>query len=231
MRLYKAGSSAVVALAYSEDFTLGLELFDETKPLVQVVNSVHEPLEAANEGVKNLLKPRRKAKRLRELAEWRAEQLVDEVAGQCEAADGHRPRGATSRSVFPDGVGPVKAPKGSKQVTELTKLVNALANSADPKVKALSESHGARLSAAATTLDEADKAYLAARKQWRDAEDLEDLRLTEHRRTMDSILGEIRKLFPGDRAIQNLIVPDVDSDDRSKKASEEPRPGGDAPTA
>lgn len=229
MRLYRLRASAAVALGYSEDLMLGLELFDETRSLIPTVQSVHEPLEAAAEAAKALVKPRRKAKRLRDVAEWRAERVIDEIGGLCESADNHRPRGATSRAVFPEGVGPVKAPKGPAQVRQLEKLINDLGNASDPKVKTIAEATLPKLRLAATALVSAEADYQAARKAWREAEDLEDLRLSEHRRAMDSLLGELRKLYPGDRAIQDLIVPDVDDGDERGDGGAGPGSGGAGP--
>lgn len=224
MRLYRLRSSAEVALGFSEDFTLGLDLFDQTRPLIAVVEGVHGPLEEAHEAVAKLVKPRRKAKRQRDIAEWRSEKVVDEVAAACEAADDHRKAGPTSKAVLPGGVGPVKAPKGKGQVAALEKLANYLGQSNDAKVKGVADALGPRLREAAATLDAAETAYQAARKAWRDAEDLEDVRLSEHRRTMDSLLGELRKLFPGDRSIQNLIAPVVDDGDDKPAEPEAPTP-------
>lgn len=229
MRLYRLRASAAVALGYSEDLMLGLELFDETRPLIATVNALHEPLEAAAEAAKSLVKPRRKAKRARDLAEWRAERIVDELASLCEVADNHRPRGATSRAVFPDGVAPVKAPKGPAQVRAFEKLANDLANANDTKVKTIAESTLPKLRAATAALASAEAEYQTARKAWREAEDLEDLRLSEHRRAMDSLLGELRKLFPGDRTLQNLIVPDIDDGDERGDGGDAGS-GGNAPT-
>ncbi len=95
----------------------------------------------------------------------------------------------------------------------LEKLGNDLGNASDAKVKTIAESTLPKLRAAATALTSAEAKFQTARKAWREAEDLEDLRLSEHRRAMDSLLGELRKLFPGDQAMQNLIVPDVDDGD------------------
>ena len=224
MRLYRIRSSAEVALGFSEDFMLGLELFEETRPLVAVVEGVHGPLEAAHEAAAALIKPRRKAKRLRDIAEWQAEKIVDEVAAACEAADDHRKGGPTYKAVLPDGVAPVKVPKGKGQVRELDKLAGRLGQSNDAKVKTVGEALGARLREASAKLDAAEDAFQAARKAWREAEDIEDLRLTEHRRTMDSLLGELRKLYPGDRRLQDLIAPTVDDGDDKAAEPETPTP-------
>ena len=85
-----------------------------------------------------------------------------------------------------------------------------LGNASDAKVKTIAESTVPKLRDAAAALETAEADFQTACKAWREAEDLEDLRLGEHRRAMDSLLGELRKLFPGDRAIQNLIVDDGD---------------------
>jgi hypothetical protein len=209
MLLYRERSSPETALAFSDDFAMGLEYFEETKPLLPVLLAAHTALESAHAEAEALVKPRRAAKRKRDLAEYWAERALDKTWTRCREADGNRAAGPVASTVFPQGLASAKAPVGRSQVAELNTLVERLRQSSDPRVQGVAEQVLGDLSSSRDALDAAETEYQQAWAAHRTAADLVDLRVEEHRRTMSSLFGQLRALFPGDTRTQDLIAPTV----------------------
>ena len=67
------------------------------------------------------------------------------------------------------------------------------------------------------------EAHAAALRAAGDAFVVEVQRRDDHRRTVDGILGRIRAAYPGDRALQDTMVPDAEDDGgRSDEVPENP---------
>ena len=131
-----------------------------------------------------------------------------------------------SKAAFPDGPGPVVPPNGARQIGPTEALLDRMAKSKVEGMDAFRAEWAPKIEAALTVLRAADTDHKAAHKAYVDAFGTELGLRQEHYRALDKILGGVRAAFPGDRAKQDLVFPEVDS---AAAASEGEEPEPEAP--
>lgn len=223
MRLYRIRSTSKTALDFSDDLIIGLDQFPKTKALTPAVQRAHDNVAAAQAAVVAAERPARRAAKLRRLSEYELERAIDQLLNTCKAKD-TTANGPIERTVFPDGVMAEKQPKGQAQLESADVLRKRIANSEVEEVKASAASLLELIDPALERFREAVKAWQSARKVLREAMDIEDQRVIEHRATMDSTFGAIRAAFPTDRRIQDLVAPEMDDDPTAKAPEPTPAP-------
>jgi hypothetical protein len=229
MRRYRTSAATETRLDYGLELATGLKLFPETTPLAAGIDAVNTELEAANNTRRSKRTPLVKARVALRLANYETDQVIRSCARAAEIADGGR-RGPVFNTLFPQGVGPVVAPAGARQIKPTEALLDRLSKSKNAAVVAFAVEWKPKLSAELTKLTAAADAHKSALKAH--ASDFsEELALREeHRQSVDKVMGLVRATFPNDRAKQDLVFPEmneaeaatVDEGDESTEGAQEP---------
>ncbi len=220
MRNYRSSAGTDVRVDYGTELVEGLKLFPETTPLATDIEALTAALETAASGRKALRKPLVKARVALRLANYLADQEIRSCGKAAEIADGGR-RGPVFDALFPEGVGPVVAPAGARQIKPTEKLLERLTHSKNAAVIAFAQQWQPKLAAALAKLQAAADGHEAARKADAAAFVQETALREEHAHTVDKLMGAVRAAFPRDRAKQDLVFPVVD-DASSAAEPEEP---------
>ena len=218
MRKYRNNAASEIRVSYGIELCAGLRFFPETAGFAPSFESLNNDLDAAHTTRYSLRKPLLEKRAAFRFAHYETDQTIRMTHRAAEIADGGRKHGPIATFLFPDGLGPVVAPHGARQVPPTEKLVAdmkrcKLAGSEAfcaewlPKVEAVL----AKFKAAVDGYDVARKAYLSA------FQDEITLR-AEHYDAIDKMMGLVRSAFPNDRVKQDLVFP-VSHDDADSAES------------
>lgn len=199
-----------------------------TRPHGAAFASLNDELDASYRARLALRKPWLEARQDVRFSDFNADVVIRSFQRSAEVADGGR-RGPISESVLPDGVTPVVAPAGARQLPALTQLIERLTTSRVAGVESLRDAELSTLTAAQTQLDSAVATYKAARDGYNAALATERGIRDEHRLAVDAMMGTVRSLFPGDTARQDVVFPDVSvsSGKDAEDTDSDPVPGTD----
>lgn len=228
MRNYRTSAGTDVRVDYGTELVEGLKLFPETTPLATDIEALTASLEGAATARKALRKPLVKARVALRLANYLADQEIRSCGKAAEIADGGR-RGPVFDALFPDGVGPVVAPAGARQIKPTEKLLERLTSSKNAAVIAFAQTWQPKLAAVLAKLQAAADSHEAARKADAAAFVEETALREEHAHTVDKLMGAVRAAFPRDRAKQDLLFPVVEESSGGAEAepdAPEPPNGG-----
>lgn len=232
MRNYRIGMATQACVDYGVELGQGINLFQETAPLLADLQPAQDTLETAFEGRRKLRKPLVTARVRLRLTGYLLRQTIRSAHRGAEIADGGR-RGPVCKALFPDGLAAEVKPKGAALAEKITKLRDRMQNS---KLPAVAEYRKAWLPEIQPDLDAhttATAEHKAATKDYVDAYAVELAARAEHRRIVDRIAGEVRATFPGDRAKQDVVfpVPEEDPADKKKGAGKTATPAAPAAPA
>ncbi|MCC6527156.1 MAG: hypothetical protein IT373_31195, partial [Polyangiaceae bacterium] len=162
-------------------------------------------------------------------ANWQTDQLIRSASRAAEIADGGS-RGPIHAAAFPDGLAPVVAPGGARQVKPTEELVARITKSKLTQIEAYRTEWGPKLEASLAALRTAAGAYEAARKDLLDVFQTELALRDEHRLAIERLLGQVRTAFPGDASKRDLVFPVLDDAVPSDPAADDepvvPTPAG-----
>jgi hypothetical protein len=223
MRKYRITASSEIRIEYGVELCIGLGMFPESAPLAPVFQAVNDDLATAYEARRATRLPLVKARVAVRFGNYKVDQAIRAAWRAAEIADGGR-RGPVSKAAFPDGLAPVVAPNGARQIGPTEALLDRMAKSKVEGMDAFRAEQAPKIEAALSALRAADTDHKAAHKAYVDAFGTELGLRQEHYRALDRIIGGVKAAFPGDRAKQDLVFPEVES---AAAASEgdEPEPG------
>jgi len=213
LRKYRVNASSEIRVEYGIELVAGLHFFVDTASLAPSFEALNSSLDSAHTTRRALRKPLLEKRAAFRFAHYDTDQTIRSFFRAVEIADGGRRGGPLSTALFSQGLGPVVAPYGTRQIEPTEDLINRLKlcklpGSAEliatwlPKL----EASLAKLKSAAAALSHARDAYVDAFKQ--------ELALrNEHFHTIDKLMGLVRAAFPADRARQDLVFPAVDTSD------------------
>lgn len=147
-------------------------------------------------------------------------------ARACESADGGR-RGPIFDAAFPGGVVEVVAPVGKAQAAATKVLIDRVTLSKLSGLVALKAQWLPRLQAAHDRLVVAAQAAQVAQQAYQAAFGEEVALRDDHALLVDTLMGQVRAVFPGDRDRQDVIFPEVDSG--TTASAEDPESTPDVP--
>ncbi|HRI69263.1 MAG TPA: hypothetical protein PK156_33765 [Polyangium sp.] len=221
MRKYRVKAASDVRIGYGIELSAGLRLFGETAGYAPSFEAVNNELDVAYNRRRGLQKPMREARAAFRFAQFDADQTIRMVHRAAEITDGGRQNGPVATRCFPNGLGPVVAPQGMRQIPPTEKLVADLQRCNLPGSDGFRTEWLPRLEAALANLKTAAEAYRLARKAYMDAFQDEVALRAEHYQAVDKIMGLVRAAFPNDRARQDVIFPEVDDGDHGDGDNEE----------
>ena len=222
MRKYRNTAGSETRVEYGVALCMGLGLFPESAPLSPVFQAVNDDLAAAYEARRATRLPLVKARVALRFGNSKVDQTLRAAWRAAEIADGGR-RGPISKAAFPDGLAPVVAPNGARQIGPTEQLLDRMAKSKVEGMDAFRAEWAPKIEASLTVLRTADTDHKAAHKAYVDAFGTELALRQEHYRALDKIVGGVRSAFPGDRAKQDLVFPEAES---ATTASEGEEPEG-----
>jgi hypothetical protein len=208
MRNYRVNAASEARVDYGVALVRGLSNFEKTRAHATAFKALNDELHAQLERRRALRKPWLEARQDVRFADWNGDQVIRAYQRAAEIADGGR-RGPISQATLPDGISPVVAPSGSRQLPALVALIKRLKNARVEGIDAFRDAELPKLEAARTQLETAIAAYQAARTAYNEAFAVEKAMRDEHRLAVDALMGAVRAAFPGDKALQNVIFPDA----------------------
>lgn len=223
MRNYRTSASTEVRLDYGTELVEGLQLFPETEGFASDFEQLNDELGQAHVARRALRSPLVKARVALRFANYLTDQAIRACGKAAEIADG-RKNGPIFKIVFPKGVGPVVAPKGSRQVKPTEDLIDRMAKSKHPAVIAFAAEWVSKIQAPLEKLTTAVAAHKSAHDTHANAFGDEQALRDEHRRYVDRLMGETRAAFPGDRTKQDLVFPVVDEEGAASDEDEGENP-------
>lgn len=230
MKNYRKKAGTEARLDYGMELAEGLKLFPETAGYAPDQEQRDDELEQAHEARRALRKPLVKKRVALRLANYTTDREIRAMAKAAESADGGR-RGPIFTALFPEGLWPVVAPMGARQVKPTEALAGRLSKSKHPDVMAFAVEWQPKIDAAAAQISGAAAAHLAARKAHDGAFQTEVAVRDEHRRQVEVLMGHVRSAFPGDRVRQDLVFPSMVDDSPSSPSEEAGAPeGGEEPS-
>ena len=235
MRKYRATAATPARVDYGIELVAGLNLFPETTGLAKGFESVNDELDAAHEKRRSKRKLLVMARVTVRFASYTVDQTIRSASKAAEIADGGR-RAGIFKAAFPEGVGPVVAPAGKRQIAPTEQLIDRITKSKAEGIEAFRAEWLPKLEAALKPLREAAAAYSDAYGAYVSEFGTELALRQEHFVAVDRLMGQVRAAFPGDRVKQDLVFPVMDEEDSveqgdgdeadepAKKAGEE-KPG------
>lgn len=226
MRKYRKNADSPVRVDYGIGLAVGLGFFPETQALVPSWTAVNDELHMSYNIRRGLKKPLTEKRSFFRFAHYQTDQLIRQAYRAAEIADGGR-YGTICKAAFPDGVGPVVAPYGTRQIPPTEALVDRITKSKLPEMGGYRSEWLPKIEASLALLKAAADELKVARDAYLDAYRAEFALRSEHYRMLDKIMGLVRAAFPDDRAKQDLIFPDVEDDDTAAEAETEEAGQGD----
>jgi hypothetical protein len=206
MRKYRKSASSAVRVAYGIELAEGLRQFPETAHLADSFAAMNEALAAQLDKRLGLEKPLAEARVRLRFAEYHADQCIRSAARAAEIADGGR-RGRIAAAVFPEGLTPVVAPTGRRQIEPMRELVGNLEHSRLPSLDAYRAEWQPRLAESLARLEDAAAAFHAASDAVARAFAEETALREVHEHEVDRVIGLVRAAFPRDKVRQDLVFP------------------------
>lgn len=208
MRKYRKNAGSPTRTDYGIGLEAGLQVFPETLPLASPFGQLNEQLDGAHVARRGLRKEVLKASAALRFACFEVHQIIRMTHHGAQNADGGR-RGPITVDLFPEGVSPAVTAKGAEQIRPTEELVGRFQRSKLAGVAALGASWVPQIQPALDRLRAAATAHQAARAAHLAAFREEVAVRHEHLRQVDRIMGLVKAAFPGDRARQDVIFPDV----------------------
>lgn len=212
VKKYRANAATDARTSYGIELCAGLRNCPETSSVVAPFEVLNNELDAAHVTRRNLRKPLLEKRAAFRFAHYNTDQTIRMLYRAAEIADGGRKNGPIAAFLFPDGLGPVVAPYGMRQIPPTEKLVSDMQRCKVPGSEAFCTEWLAKLQAALGQLKSTADAYKLANKAHADAFQDELALRTEHYHAVDKLMGLVRAAFPNDRARQDLIFPVMDDD-------------------
>jgi hypothetical protein len=211
MRRYRNNAGTPTRTDYGIGLVAGLQAFPETAPLAAPFEQVNDDLDAGFTARCALRKPLVQARVALRFANYQVDQTIRMAHSAAQIADGGR-KGKVTEALFPEGLTPVVAPKGSGQIKPTEDLLGRFARSKLPGVTALGAAWVPRIEADLAVLRAAADAHKAANDAYVAAFQIELGLRHEHARQVDRLMGLVRAAFPGDKIKQDLVFPEMDDE-------------------
>lgn len=221
MKKYRANAASEVRVDYGVELCAGLQFFPETAGYAAPFQQLNDELFAAWSARRALRKPLIERRAAFRFAHYMTDQTIRMSHRAVEIADGGRKGGPLAKAIFPEGLGPVVAPYGKRQIKPTEDLIGRIERCKLPGIDAYRAEWQPKLQASLDGLkasskdkDDAHDAYLGAFKV--------ELGLrAEHYHSIDKIMGQVRATFPNDRGKQDLVFPEVDDDSEELGGAED----------
>lgn len=210
MRKYRINAASGVRVSYGIELCAGLRLFPETAAYAAALETVNNELDAAHMKRIQARKPSLEKRAVFRFAHHETDQAIRMCHRAAEIADGGRKNGPIAEFLFPEGLGPVIAPFGVRQIPPTEKLIADMKRCNLAGSEAFCAEWTPKVEAALNKLKVAADEHAAARNVHLDAFQDEVALRGEHFQAVDKLAGLVRAAFPNDRARQDLIFPVVD---------------------
>ncbi|MBK9261212.1 MAG: hypothetical protein IPM54_15580 [Polyangiaceae bacterium] len=212
MRKYRIKAASDIRVTYGVELCEGLRHFPETDGYAASFEVLNNELDAAHNARRGLRKPMLQKRAAFRFAHYNTDQTIRMIHGAVGIADGGRKNGPIAKFLFPEGLGPVVAPYGMRQIPPTVKLVDDMKRCKVPGSEAFIAEWLPKLEASLDKLQTAANAYDSVRKAYLAAFADELALRGEHYQAVDKLMGLVRAAFPNDRARQDLVFPAVDED-------------------
>jgi hypothetical protein len=231
MRKYRSNAASDVRIAYGIEACAGLWFFPETATYAPSFESLNDDLDAAFTKRIQLRKPLLEKRAAFRFAQYETDQTIRIVFRAAEIADGGRKNGPIVSFLFPEGLGPVVAPHGTRQIPPTERLLADMKRCKVEGSAALCSEWTPKLEAVLGKLQSAASAHASARKTYADAFQDEVALRSEHYQAIDKLMGLVRATFPNDRVRQDLVFPSIEDGDGGDEIADGAGDGGtSAPT-
>lgn len=230
MRKYRKDAGTLTRTDYGIGLQAGLQVFPETLPLAPPLGQINDDLDDAHVTRRGLRKGVLQASAALRFANFEVDQMIRMTHHGAQNADGGR-RGPITAALFPDGVSAVVDPKGAEQIKPTEELVDRFQRSKLAGVTALGASWLPQIQPALDRLRAAASAHQAATAAYQAAFREEAALRDEHLRQVERIMGLVKAAFPGDRARQDVIFPEVARGKRVVEDDAEDEDDGEAPAS
>lgn len=219
MRKYRQGAASLERVIYGVDLVAGLRGFAETRALAGAFEALNQQLYDAFALRLARTLPLNEARARLRLADFTTDMVIRTFARAVEIAD-HGRKGPLYEHVFPDGLTPVVAPTGRRQLAPTQGLIEHLVKSRHERIDPVRAEWVPRLEAAVAEMQEAMGLHAAATEAHQEAF-RHELRLrAAHELAVDRLMGEVRAAFPKDRAWQDVVFPPVEKTRRAVRGDE-----------
>jgi hypothetical protein len=225
MRNYRPSAATNIRVDFGVELVAGLRLFPETAANAAPFELLTDQLDDQHTARRALRKPLVKARCELRFANYRTDQTIRQAARAAEIADGGR-RGPIFDALFPDGLKPVVAPPGARQIAPTQALVDRLTKSKVAGIDTYRSEWLPKLTASLHDLELAAAAFDEARDAYNDAFETEIALRDQHRTEVDRLSGLVRAAFPHDREKQDLVFPVVEEGDAAPEAAKPAAPNG-----
>jgi hypothetical protein len=226
MRKYKPQSGSATRVTYGIEVVEGLRYFPETADLASPFAALTTQLETIyleRVARERALVPIRARVRF---ANYAFDVAVRGAAKTAEIADNGR-KGALYKALFPEGLGAVVLPSGEGQAKAGRKFVESLTQSKAPGADQVRDQRLGKLTDAQGGLEESLGARAAAYADVAKARAVEDAAKEDHELAVERVMGQLRTIFPRDRARWDVVFPSVSS--RSSGGDDDAETGADDP--
>ncbi|HUT76043.1 MAG TPA: hypothetical protein VM285_00040 [Polyangia bacterium] len=224
MRKYKPQSGSATRVAYGIEVAEGLRFFPETADLAApfaALNTQLETIYLERKAKERALIPIRAKVRF---ANFAFDAAVRGAAKTAEIADNGK-KGALYKALFPEGLGTVVLPSGEGQAKAGRKFVELLTQSKAPGADAVRDQWLGKLTDAQGGLEESLGARTAAYADVAKTRAVEDAAKEDHELAVERVMGQLRSIFPRDKARWDVVFPSVQA--RSSSGDEEVEVGED----
>lgn len=208
MRNYRGNADSQTRIDYGNELVPGLNLFAETKEMAPPVVSVTDDLDAAQTLRLGKHKPLIQARAAVRFGNWVVDMAIRAMHHGVSIVEGGK-AGPLTKGLFPDGLTPVIAPGGKRQIKPTEDLIERTEKSKLAGAEKVRTGWLPPVKEALAVLTAAAKAYDGALEVEVGAFRSEVALRDEHRLTIDKVIGLVRAAFPGDRAKQDVIFPEV----------------------
>jgi len=214
VRKYRNSADSPTRIDFGVELIAGLNFFPETKGYAASFQQLNDELDTAHTARRAARKPLLEKRAAFRFAQHSTDQTIRMTHRAAEIADGGR-RGPLTEALFPDGVGPVVAPFGTRQIKPTEALIDRLTRCKLSAAEAFRTEWKPKLDASFAALSAAAKEQQAARDAYLDAFRAEIALRDEHYMAIDKLMGLVRAAFPRDRARQDLVFPILDDSSES----------------
>lgn len=219
MRKYRSSADSPTRIDYGIELLAGLNFFQETKGFAASFQQLNNDLDASHTARRAARKPLLEKRAAFRFAHHSTDQTIRMTHRAAEIADGGR-RGQLTEALFPEGLGPVVAPYGTRQIRPTEALIDRLTRSKLPNAEAFRNEWKPKLDASLAALTAAASDLQTGRDAYLDAFRAEVALRDEHYMAIDKLMGLVRAAFPRDRARQDLVFPVLDDDSESGGSGE-----------
>lgn len=227
MKKYRANVASEPRITYGIELCAGLRIFSETTTYAPSFETLNNDLDASYTKRRNLRKPMLEKRAVFRFAHYTTDQTIRMSHRASEIADGGRKQGPIASFLFPEGLGPMVAPYGMRQIPPTEKLVADMKRCKLAGSEAFCAEWLPKLETALSHLKTTADAYKVTRAAYVEAFADEVALRAEHYQAIDKLMGLVRAAFPNDRTRQDLIFPvmddsgeDVGNSDEQAGASE-----------